>query len=72
VKEWDVEWKELLEKRRQQEAAEKERKKEVERRYAAHSSKKREQNLERVRRTKAAMEENHDALRKEKWPHFIQ
>jgi len=35
MKEWDVERKELLEKRHKEEAAEKERQEEVERRHAA-------------------------------------
>jgi hypothetical protein len=68
VKEWDAEWKELLEKRRQEERVEKEHKKEVKRKHAAQRREEREQKFERVRHAKAAMEENPDALRKGKWP----
>jgi hypothetical protein len=66
MKQWDAERKEILEKRHQEEAAEKERKEEVERRHAAERREEREQKLERVRRAKAAMEENPDALKKGK------
>jgi hypothetical protein len=68
MKAWDTEWKELLEQRRQEEAVEKEWKEELERRHAAQHKEEREQKLERVRRAKATMEENPDALRKGKWP----
>jgi hypothetical protein len=64
--EWEVERKELLEKRCKEEAAEKEHKEETERRYAAQRREEREKKLERVHHAKSAMEENFNALRKEK------
>ncbi|XP_066355742.1 uncharacterized protein [Miscanthus floridulus] len=72
LKEWEAERKELLEKRRQEEAVEKERAEEAEMRHAAQHKEKREKKLERVRRAKAAMEENLDALKKGKWPRYTQ
>ena len=72
MKEWEVERKELLEKRRQEEAAEKERAEEAEMRHAAQHKEEREKKLERVRHAKAAMEENLDALKKGKWPRCTQ
>ena len=71
IKEWDVQ-QELWEKRCQVEVAEKERKEEVERRLAAQRREDREQKLERARRAKVALEDNLDALRKEKWPRCTQ
>jgi hypothetical protein len=72
LKEWDAERLEILEKRRKEEAAEKEHKEEEERRRVAAYREEREKKLERVRRAKAAMEENPDALRKGKWPRCTQ
>ena len=67
-KKWEAERLERVEKRRQEEAAEKERQEEQQRRLAAKRREERERKLERVRRAKAAMEENPDTLRKGKWP----
>jgi hypothetical protein len=53
-----------LEKRRGEKAVEKEHKEEEERRRVAVYREEREKKLERVRRAKAAMEENPDAQRK--------
>nr|TKW32613.1 hypothetical protein SEVIR_2G178900v2 [Setaria viridis] len=61
--------KERMDKRLREEAAEKEHKEEEERRRLAAE---RERKLERARRAKAAIEENPDALRKEKWPRCTQ
>jgi hypothetical protein len=61
-----------LEQRWQEEPAEKEQKQELERRHAAQHKKEREHKLKCVCRTKTAMEENPDALRKGKWPHCSQ
>ena len=72
MKKWDAEWKELWEKRRQEEAAEKKRKEELQRRQATERREERERKLERVRCAKAAMEENLDTLRKGKWPLCMQ
>ena len=69
---WEAEDKEMMEKRRREEAAEKEHKEEEERRRVATYRKEREKKLERTCRAKAAMEENPDALRKEKWPRCTQ
>ncbi|XP_066328075.1 uncharacterized protein [Miscanthus floridulus] len=66
MKEWEVERKELFEKRRKDEPAEKEHKEEAERRYAAQRMEERKKKLERVRRAKSAVEKNPDALRKGK------
>ena len=71
-KEWEAERLERVEKRCQEEAAEKERQEEQQRRLAAEHREEREWKLECVRRAKAAMEENPDALRKEKWPRCTQ
>ena len=71
-KKWEAERLERLEKRRQEEAAEKERQEEIQRRVAAERREERERKLERARRTKAALEENPDALRKGKWPRCTQ
>ncbi|KAG2579354.1 hypothetical protein PVAP13_6NG282600 [Panicum virgatum] len=70
-KKWEAERLERVEKRRQEEAAEKERHEEQQR-LAAKRREEREWKLERARRAKAAMEENPDALRKEKWPRCMQ
>jgi hypothetical protein len=72
MKEWDTEWKELLEQRRREEATEKEQKEELERRHAAQHKEEREHKLERVRCAKTVVEENLDALRKKKWPRCTQ
>ncbi|KAK8462072.1 hypothetical protein SEVIR_1G141301v4 [Setaria viridis] len=69
---WDVERKEVYEKRLIEEAAEKEHKEEEERRRVAANREEREKKLERARRAKAAVEENPDALRKGKWPRCTQ
>jgi hypothetical protein len=66
LKEWDAERLEILEKRHGEEAAAKEHKEEEERRRVAACREEREKKLERVRRAKAAMEENPDAQKKEK------
>ena len=67
-KKWEAERLERVEKRCQEEASEKEQHEEQQRRLAAERREERERKLERVRRAKAAMEENPDALRKGKWP----
>jgi hypothetical protein len=72
LKEWDAERLEILEKRHRDEAAEKEHKEEKERRCVTTYREKREKKLERVRRAKAAMEENLDAQKKRKWPRCTQ
>ena len=64
---WEAEDKEMMEKRCGDEAVKKEHKKEKERRHVAAYREKRKKKLERVYRAKAAMEENPNALRKEKW-----
>jgi hypothetical protein len=61
LKEWDAERLKILEKRRREEAAANEHKEEEERRRVAACREEREKKLERVRRAKAAMEENPDA-----------
>ena len=71
-KKWEAELLERLEKRCQEEAAEKERQEEIERRLAAERREERERKVERARRAKAALEDNPDALRKEKWPRCMQ
>ena len=71
-KKWEAEWLERLEKRHQEEAAEKEWQEELQRRQAAEHREERERKLEGVRRAKAAMEVNPDALRKGKWPRCTQ
>ena len=58
---WETEDKELIERRRKEVATEKEHKEEEERRSVAAYREEREKKLERVRRAKAAMEENPDA-----------
>ena len=50
----------------------KERQEEQQRRLAAERWEEREWKFERVRRAKATMEENPDALRKGKWPRCTQ
>jgi hypothetical protein len=72
LKEWDAERAEILEKRRKEEGLQKEHKKEEERRRVAAYREEREKKLERIRRAKAAMEENPDAQRKGKWPRCTQ
>jgi hypothetical protein len=72
LKEWDAERLEILEKRRREEAAEKEHKEEAERRRVAVYREEREKKLERMRRAKAAIEENPDAQKKGKWPRYTQ
>ncbi|XP_066324099.1 rRNA-processing protein CGR1-like [Miscanthus floridulus] len=63
---WEAEDKELIERRHKEVAVEKEHKEEEKRRRVAAYREEREKKLERARREKAAMEENPDALRKEK------
>jgi hypothetical protein len=65
LKEWDAERLEILEKRRREETAAKEYKEEEEMRRVAACREEREKKLERVRRAKAAMEENPDAQKRE-------
>jgi hypothetical protein len=72
LKEWDAERPEILEKRRREEAVAKEHKKEEKRRRVAAYREEREKKLERVRRAKVTMEENPDALKRGKWPHYTQ
>ena len=69
---WETEDKEMMEKRHREEAIEKDHKEEEERRRVAAYKEEREKKLDRARRAKAAMEENPNALRKEKWPHCTQ
>ena len=69
---WEAEDKELIESRRKEVAAEKEHKEEEERRRVAAYREEREKKLERALRAKAVMEENPDALRKEKWSRCTQ
>ncbi|XP_066320162.1 uncharacterized protein [Miscanthus floridulus] len=66
---WEAEDKEMMEKIHREEAVKKEHKEEEERRRVATYREEREKKLERARRATAAMEENSDVLRKEKWPH---
>ena len=72
IKKWEAVRLERVEKRCQEEAAEQERKEEMERRHAAERREDRERKFERARRSKAALEDNPDALRKGKWPHCTQ
>nr|AVY91704.1 hypothetical protein Shy3280Sca011_036 [Saccharum hybrid cultivar SP80-3280] len=72
LKEWDAERLEILEKRRREEAATKEHKEEEEMRRVAACREEREKKLARVRRAKAAMEENPDAQKKGKWSRCTQ
>jgi hypothetical protein len=72
LNEWDAKRLEILEKRHREKAAEKEYKEEEESRRVAAYREEREKKLERVRRAKAAMEENPNAQKKEKWPHCTQ
>ena len=65
---WEAEDKEMIDRRRREEATEKEHKEEEERRRVAVYREEREKKLERARRAKATMEDNSDALRKGKWP----
>ena len=69
---WEAEDKEMMVKRRGEEAAKKEHKEEEKRRRVAAYREEREKKLERTCRAKAAMEENPDALRKEKWSRCTQ
>ena len=61
----------MMEKRHGDKATKKEHKKVEERRRVAAYRAEREKKLERVRRAKAAMEENPDAERKGKWPRAL-
>ena len=72
MKRLDAEREEQLERRRKVEAAEKEREAEIQMRRQAKAREVRERKLERVRRAKAALEENPDAMRKGKWPRCTQ
>ena len=72
LKKWDMERCKAYEKRLKEEAAEKERKEEEKRRKVAAFMEEREKKRERVRQAKAAMKENLDAMRKEKWPRCTQ
>ena len=62
----------MMEKRHREEAAEKEHKEKEKMRRVVAYREEREKKLERARRAKAAMEENPDALRKEKWSRCTQ
>ena len=68
LKQWDAEREVCLERRCKEEAAEKECEAEMQMRHQAKAREVREKKLECVHRAKAAIEENPDALRKEKWP----
>jgi hypothetical protein len=72
LKEWDAERAEILEKRCREEALQKEHEEEEERRRVAAYREGREKKLERVRRAKAAVEENPNAQRKGRWPRGTQ
>ena len=72
LKRLDAEREERLERRRKVEAAEKEHEVEIQMRRQAEAREVRERKLERVRRAKAALEENPDAMRKGKWPRCTQ
>jgi hypothetical protein len=63
---------EILEKQRREEALQNEHKEEEERRCVAAYREEREKKLERVRRAKAAIEENLDAQRTGKWSRCTQ
>ena len=69
---WEAEDKEMMEKRHREEALEKEHKEDEERSCVVSHREERERKLERAQRAKAAMEENPDAQRKEKWPRCTQ
>ena len=69
---WEAEDKEMMEKRRIEEALEKEHKEEEERRRVVSHREERERKLERAQRAKTAMEKNPDAQRKGKWSHCTQ
>jgi hypothetical protein len=62
----------MMEKRHGEKATEKEHKEDEEKRSVVAYREEREKKLERAHRAKAAMEENLDALRKEKWPCYTQ
>jgi hypothetical protein len=62
-----VERAEILKKRRREKALQKEHKEEEKMRCVAAYREERKKKLERVRRAKAAMEENPDVQRKGKW-----
>jgi hypothetical protein len=72
LKEWDAERPEILEKRRREETSAKEHKKEEERRRVVACREERKKKLGRVHQAKAAMEENHNAQKKRKWPRCTQ
>ena len=72
TKEMEAKFKARWEMEQKEEAARKERAEEEQRRIAAVEREERERKLERVRRAKAALEENPDALRKGKWPRCTQ
>ena len=69
---WEAEDKEMMEKRRREEALEKEHKEEKKMRHVAAYREEIKRKLERALRVKAAMEENPDAQRKGKWHHCTQ
>ena len=69
---WEAEDKEMMEKRCGEKATEKEHKEEEEMRHVAAYREEREKKLESACRTKAAMEENPNALRKGKWSRCTQ
>ena len=72
LKEMHAKFRARYEMEQKEEAARKERREEEQRRIAAAQREEREKKLERVRRAKAAMEENPDAQRKGKWPRCTQ
>ena len=72
LKEMHDEFRARYEMEQKEEAARKERREEEQRRIAAAQREEREKKLERVRRAKAAIEENPDAQRKGKWPRCTQ
>ena len=63
---WEAKDKEMMEKRHREEALEKEHKEEEKRRRVTAYKEEREKKLERACQAKEAMDENPDALRKEK------
>jgi hypothetical protein len=72
LKKWDAEDKKRMEKRWEELAAEQQREDEQEVRRVAECREEKEKKLERARRAKEAMEENPNAFRKGKWPHWTQ
>lgn len=72
MKEFNEEIKEAIAKRKREEAFRTQRIEEEKMRQAAKRKEERQRKLERVRRAKAALQDNPDALRKGKWPRCTQ